>query len=75
MALTYLQIMVTIFFKSASYTIEAICAQYFEESTENLKDVEAQILAKQNELRIFEIEYRKALACFQEVMNRYAQEK
>lgn len=67
--------MVTIFFKSASYTIEAICAQSFEESTEKLKDVEAQILAKRNELRIFETEYRKALARFQEVTNRYAQEK
>eukprot|EP01018_Ginkgo_biloba_P028318 Gb_10600 [translate_table: standard] len=63
------------FFKSASYTIEAICAKSFEESTEKLKDVEAQILAKRNELRQFETEYRKALARFQEVTNRYAQEK
>lgn len=63
------------FFKSASYTIEAICAETFEESTEKLKDVEAQILVKRNELRLFETEYRKALARFQEVTNRYAQEK
>uniref|UniRef100_A0A0D6QXC8 J domain-containing protein n=1 Tax=Araucaria cunninghamii TaxID=56994 RepID=A0A0D6QXC8_ARACU len=63
------------FFKSASYTIEAICAEHFEEYTEKLKDVEAQILAKRNELRQFEIEYRKALQRFQEVTNRYAQEK
>ncbi|KAH9306084.1 hypothetical protein KI387_010488, partial [Taxus chinensis] len=63
------------FFKSASYTIEAICAKSFEDSTEKLKDVEAQILTKRNELRQFETEYRKALVRFQEVTNKYAQEK
>ncbi|XP_058087131.1 chaperone protein dnaJ 15 isoform X2 [Magnolia sinica] len=63
------------FFKTASYTIEAICAKTFEETTEKLKDIEAQILAKRNELRQFETEYRKALARFQEVTNRYSQEK
>ncbi|XP_057826814.1 chaperone protein dnaJ 15 [Cryptomeria japonica] len=63
------------FFKSASYTIEAICAKSFEDSTEKLKEVEAQILTKRNELRQFETEYRKALARFQEVTNRYNQEK
>eukprot|EP00252_Welwitschia_mirabilis_P012186 TRINITY_DN2708_c0_g3_i1.p1 TRINITY_DN2708_c0_g3~~TRINITY_DN2708_c0_g3_i1.p1 ORF type:complete len:399 (-),score=100.79 TRINITY_DN2708_c0_g3_i1:246-1442(-) len=63
------------FFKSASYSIEAVCAKTFEESTSKLKDVESKILAKRNELRQFETEYRKALARFQEVTNRYAQEK
>lgn len=63
------------FFKPASYTIEALCAKSYEDTTEKLKDVEAQILRKRNELRQFETEYRKALARFQEVTNRYNQEK
>ncbi|XP_031490120.1 chaperone protein dnaJ 15-like [Nymphaea colorata] len=63
------------FFKPASYTIEALCAKSYEETTQKLKDIEAQILAKRNELRQFESEYRKALARYQEVMNRYNQEK
>ncbi|KAF3771561.1 Chaperone protein dnaJ 15 [Nymphaea thermarum] len=63
------------FFKPASYTIEALCAKSYEETTQKLKDIEAQILSKRNELRQFESEYRKALARYQEVMNRYNQEK
>ncbi|XP_073282523.1 chaperone protein dnaJ 15-like isoform X1 [Primulina huaijiensis] len=63
------------FFKPASYIIEALCAKSYEDTTHNLKDVEAQILRKRNELRQFEAEYRKALAQFQEVTNRYNQEK
>ncbi|KAL9389536.1 hypothetical protein Peur_018141 [Populus x canadensis] len=63
------------FFKTATYTIEALCAKTYEDTTEKLKDIEAQILRKRNELRQFETEYRKALARFQEVTNRYSQEK
>ncbi|XP_022152257.1 chaperone protein dnaJ 15-like isoform X1 [Momordica charantia] len=63
------------FFKTASYTIEALCTKTYEETTEKLKDIEAQILRKRNELRQFETEYRKALARFQEVTNRYNKEK
>ncbi|KAH9605248.1 hypothetical protein KSS87_002436 [Heliosperma pusillum] len=63
------------FFKPASYTIEALCAKSYEDTTEKLKDIEAQILRKRNDLRQFETEYRKALARFQEVTNRYNQEK
>ncbi|XP_042503264.1 chaperone protein dnaJ 15-like [Macadamia integrifolia] len=63
------------FFKPATYIIEAICAKTYEETTEKLKEIEAQILRKRNELRQFETEYRKALARFQEVTNRYTQEK
>ncbi|GKU90297.1 hypothetical protein SLEP1_g4303 [Rubroshorea leprosula] len=63
------------FFKTASYTIEALCAKSYEDTSEKLKDIEAQILRKRNELRQFETEYRKALARFQEVTNRYSQEK
>ncbi|OVA07377.1 DnaJ domain [Macleaya cordata] len=63
------------FFKTATYTIEALCAKSFEDTTEKLKEIEAQILRKRNELRQFEAEYRKALARFQEVTNRYSQEK
>lgn len=63
------------FFKPASYTIEALCAKSYEDTTQKLKDVEAEILKKRNELRLFETEYRKALARFQEVTNRYGQEK
>ncbi|KAF9674069.1 hypothetical protein SADUNF_Sadunf10G0089500 [Salix dunnii] len=63
------------FFKTATYTIEALCAKTYEDTTEKLKDIETQILRKRNELRQFETEYRKALARFQEVTNRYSQEK
>ncbi|GMY18393.1 chaperone protein dnaJ 15 [Fagus crenata] len=63
------------FFKTATYTIEALCAKTYEDTTEKLKEIEAQILRKRNELRLFETEYRKALARFQEVTNRYTQEK
>ncbi|XP_076947802.1 chaperone protein dnaJ 15-like [Bidens hawaiensis] len=63
------------FFKTASYTIEALCAATYESSTHKLKDIEQQILRKRNELRQFETDYRKALAQFQEVTNRYTQEK
>ncbi|GFP85369.1 chaperone protein Dnaj 15 [Phtheirospermum japonicum] len=63
------------FFKPATYTIEALCAKTYEDTTHRLQDIEAQILRKRNELRQFETEYRKALARFQEVTNRYTQEK
>ncbi|XP_051146212.1 chaperone protein dnaJ 15-like [Andrographis paniculata] len=63
------------FFKPASYSIEALCAKTYEDTTEKLKDIETKILRKRNELRQFETEYRKALARFQEVTNRYTQEK
>ncbi|KAL0396768.1 UNVERIFIED_CONTAM: Chaperone protein dnaJ 15 [Sesamum calycinum] len=63
------------FFKPATYTIEALCAKTYEDTTHKLKDIESQILRKRNELRQFETEYRKALARFQEVTNRYSQEK
>ncbi|KAL6571059.1 Chaperone protein dnaJ 15 [Orobanche gracilis] len=63
------------FFKPATYTIEALCAKSYEDTTHKLQDIEAQILRKRNELRQFETEYRKALTRFQEVTNRYTQEK
>ncbi|XP_073315144.1 chaperone protein dnaJ 15-like [Primulina huaijiensis] len=63
------------FFKPATYVIEALCAKTYEDTTHKLKDIEAQILRKRNELRLFETEYRKALAQYQEVTNRYSQEK
>ncbi|KAF2322581.1 hypothetical protein P3X46_031369 [Hevea brasiliensis] len=63
------------FFKTASYTIEAVCAKSYEDTTQKLKEIEAQILQKRNELRQFETEYRKALARFQEVTSKYSQEK
>ncbi|XP_012843313.1 PREDICTED: chaperone protein dnaJ 15-like [Erythranthe guttata] len=63
------------FFKPATYMIEALCAKTYEDTTTKLKDIEAQILRKRSELRQFETEYRKALARFQEVTNRYTQEK
>lgn len=47
------------FFKPATYTIEALCAKTYEDTTQKLKDIEAQILRKRNELRQFETEYRK----------------
>ncbi|KAG7589369.1 DnaJ domain [Arabidopsis suecica] len=63
------------FFKSTSYTIEALCAKTYEDTIEKLKEIEAQVLRKRDELRQFETEYRKALARFQEVTNRYSREK
>lgn len=63
------------FFKTASYTIEVLCAKSYEDTTQKLLDIEAQILRKRVELRQFETEYRKALARFHEVTNRYNQEK
>ncbi|XVE84995.1 hypothetical protein DITRI_Ditri17bG0056700 [Diplodiscus trichospermus] len=47
------------FFKSVSYTIEAICATPFIEGKENLRAVEAEILSKRVELSKFETEYRE----------------
>ncbi|EPS60398.1 hypothetical protein M569_14405, partial [Genlisea aurea] len=47
------------FFKPASYIIEALCAVSYEDTTNKLKDVEAEILRKRTELRQFETEYRK----------------
>ncbi|CAK9197262.1 unnamed protein product [Sphagnum troendelagicum] len=63
------------FFKSARYTIEAICMDSFVENVVKLKEVEAQLLAKRGELRQFEIEYREALARFTAVTNKYSLEK
>ncbi|KAL9680180.1 hypothetical protein QQ045_018058 [Rhodiola kirilowii] len=63
------------FFKTASYTIEALCASSYEDTLNKLKEVEAQMLQKRTELREFEMEYKRALARFQEVTDRYAQEK
>ncbi|XP_076918319.1 chaperone protein dnaJ 15-like [Bidens hawaiensis] len=51
------------FFKTVSYTIEAICATTYEDSTHKLKDIEQQILRKRTELRQFETEYRQV--CFE----------
>ncbi|GAB2280402.1 Chaperone protein dnaJ 16 [Dionaea muscipula] len=62
------------FFRSASYTIEAVCAASFAKEKEDLRAVEAQILSKRVELAKFESEYREVLAQFTEMTNRYAQE-
>ncbi|GMN41691.1 hypothetical protein TIFTF001_010911 [Ficus carica] len=62
------------FFKSASYTIEAVCAEPFTEEKENLRAVEAQILTKRVDLSKFEAEYREVLSQFTEMTSRYAQE-
>ncbi|KAG0574068.1 hypothetical protein KC19_VG231700 [Ceratodon purpureus] len=63
------------FFKSASYTIEAICAEAHLATVVKLKDIEAQLLYKRNELRRFECEYREVFSRFQAVTNKYTQEK
>ncbi|XP_019076068.1 chaperone protein dnaJ 16 isoform X4 [Vitis vinifera] len=62
------------FFKSVSYTIEALCTAPFAEEKENLRAVEAQILTKRVELSKFETEYREVLTQFTEMTSRYAQE-
>lgn len=50
------------FFKSVSYTIEAVCAAPFTEEKENLRAIEAQLLSKRVELSKFETEYREVWA-------------
>ena len=62
------------FFKSANYTIEALCAAPFSEEKENLRNIEAQILSKRAEISKFETEYREVLAQFTEMTSRYANE-
>ncbi|KAL3036891.1 hypothetical protein AAZX31_01G034600 [Glycine max] len=62
------------FFKSANYTIEALCAAPFSEEKENLRNIEAQILSKRAEISKFEAEYREVLAQFSDMTNRYAHE-
>ncbi|KAK9027654.1 hypothetical protein V6N11_067479 [Hibiscus sabdariffa] len=62
------------FFKSVSYTIEAICTTPFVEEKENLRAVEAEILSKRVELSKFETEYREVLAQFTEMTSRYTKE-
>ncbi|KAK8463100.1 hypothetical protein SEVIR_1G321900v4 [Setaria viridis] len=47
------------FFKSASYTIEVVCAEPFSAEKERLRSVEAKIIAKRSELSKFESEYRE----------------
>lgn len=47
------------FFKSANYTIEALCAAPFSEEKDNLRNVETQILSKRAEISKFEAEYRE----------------
>lgn len=47
------------FFKSANYTIEALCAAPFSEEKENLRNIESQILTKRAEISKFETEYRE----------------
>lgn len=51
------------FFKSASYTIEALCAETYLDTAVKLKDIEAQLLSKRNELSQFESEYREVFWC------------
>ncbi|KAM0927215.1 hypothetical protein ACQ4PT_003283 [Festuca glaucescens] len=62
------------FFKSATYTVEVVCAEPFAAEKEKLRSVEAEILAKRSELSKFESEYREVLAKFTEMTSRYAQE-
>ncbi|GAB2297295.1 Chaperone protein dnaJ 16 [Dionaea muscipula] len=62
------------FFRSASYTIEALCAASFAKEKEDLRAVEARILSKRVELFKFESEYREVVAQFTEMTDRYTQE-
>lgn len=48
------------FFKSVSYTIEALCAAPYSEEKNKLRAVEEQLLTKRAELSKFETEYREA---------------
>lgn len=62
------------FFKSVSYTIEALCASPFIKEKDDLRGVEAKLLTKRAELSKFESEYREVLSQFTEMTNRYAKE-
>ncbi|KAM5567765.1 chaperone protein dnaJ 15 [Rosa sericea] len=63
------------FYKKTPYKIEALCAESSNDKARRLREVEAQILKKRDELHEFETEFREALADFQEVTNRYPLEK
>eukprot|EP00250_Pteridium_aquilinum_P018144 c23968_g1_i1 orf=396-1628(+) len=63
------------FFKSATYTIEAVSAESFKDSSEKLKSIEVQLLSKRNELRQFEVEYKEVLARYTAVSNKFKEEK
>lgn len=63
------------FFKKAPYKIEALCVESSNDQAHRLREVEAQILKKRDELHQFETELWEALADFQEVTNRYTLEK
>ncbi|KAK9707328.1 hypothetical protein RND81_07G189400 [Saponaria officinalis] len=62
------------FFKSVSYTIEALCVAPYLKEKESLRDVEARLLTKRAELSKFESEYREVLTQFTEMTSRYTQE-
>lgn len=62
------------FFSSANYTIEFLSGEAFYSEKEELRDVEAKILAKRAELSKFESEYREVLAQFTDMTKRYARE-
>ncbi|XP_066374912.1 chaperone protein dnaJ 16-like [Miscanthus floridulus] len=47
------------FFRSASYTIEVVCAEPFSDQKEKLRSVETKLIAKRSELSKFESEYRE----------------
>ena len=51
------------FFKSASYTIEIVCAEPFSDQKEKLRSVETKIIAKRSELSKFESKYRELCSC------------
>ncbi|KAK7301304.1 hypothetical protein RJT34_12165 [Clitoria ternatea] len=54
------------FFKSANYTIEALCVAPFSEEKDNLRNIEAQILSKRTEISKFEAEYIEVKAMLTE---------
>lgn len=62
------------FFKSVSYTIEALCASPFMKEKDDLREVEGQLLTKRAELSKFESEYREVLTQFTEMTSRYTKE-
>ncbi|OIV94531.1 hypothetical protein TanjilG_25593 [Lupinus angustifolius] len=62
------------FFRSANYTIEAVCAAPFSEEKESLRNIESQILSKRAEMSKFETEYREVLAQFTEMTSKYSHE-
>ncbi|GAQ85222.1 hypothetical protein KFL_002250020 [Klebsormidium nitens] len=63
------------FFKSATYSIEALVVDKIAEVKDKVENIERILLDKRNDLKAFETVYRDAVAKYAEVTQKYAVEK